>query len=250
MAQTTPNLGLTVWNLKSDLYDSGQLARNFIAIDQHDHSGNGKGSPIDATNAILNGSITGAKLATPAVGTGNLADGSVTNTKLADNSVTNTAIATDAVQNAEIQNDAVTNNKILSGTILTDKMAPIPACEISRITTQAWTSTSDSSPNWTSLDFTSIVYDTYTESGLSTAMADTTNNKIVAQKSGFYFVNLNVQWAGGVTAHARGLEIVSYISSTSYVVAEGFLNPQDFGKSIITRIINGIQISQIFSFFI
>jgi hypothetical protein len=112
MAQTTPNLGLTVWNLKSDLYDSGQLARNFIAIDQHDHSGNGKGSPIDATNAILNGSITGAKLATPAVGTGNLADGSVTSTKLADNSVTTNAIT----------NLNVTGNKIADGTITRAKL--------------------------------------------------------------------------------------------------------------------------------
>jgi len=71
MAQTTTNLKLTVWNNLSDPYDSSQLAQNFIFIDQHDHTGNGKGLPINTTSIsdlavtnakIANGTITTAKL--------------------------------------------------------------------------------------------------------------------------------------------------------------------------------------------
>jgi len=129
MAQTTPNLGLTVWNLRTDPYDSGQLAQNFIAIDQHDHS-NGKGAPIDATNAILNGSITGAKLASPAVGTGNIADYAVTSNKLANNSVTTSTITDLNVTGTKIADGTITRSKLTSIYTSTVPVSPTSGDEI------------------------------------------------------------------------------------------------------------------------
>ena len=117
MAQTTPNMQLTVWNLLSDPYDSSQLAQNFVAIDQHDHSGSGKGAPIDGTSALINGSVTSAKLASPSVNTGNLVDQSVTTDKIADSTG-----STDGVTTAKIATSAITNAKIADGTIRRAKL--------------------------------------------------------------------------------------------------------------------------------
>jgi len=117
MAQTTPNMQLTVWNLLSDPYDSSQLAQNFVAIDQHDHSGSGKGAPIDGTSALINGSVTSAKLASPAVNTGNLVDQSVTTDKIADSTG-----STDGITTAKLADTAVTNAKIADGTIRRAKL--------------------------------------------------------------------------------------------------------------------------------
>jgi hypothetical protein len=71
MAQTTTNLKLTVWNNLSDPYDSSQLAQNFIFIDQHDHTGNGKGLPI-GTTAISNLAVTNDKIANGTITTAKL----------------------------------------------------------------------------------------------------------------------------------------------------------------------------------
>ena len=108
---------LTVWNLLSDPYDSSQLAQNFVAIDQHDHSGSGKGAPIDGTSALINGSVTSAKLASPAVNTGNLVDQSVTTDKIADSTG-----STDGITTAKLADTAVTNAKIADGTIKRAKL--------------------------------------------------------------------------------------------------------------------------------
>lgn len=58
---TSPNMGLTIWNLLTDLFDYTQLESNFSAIDAHDHS-SGKGLQI-GTAGLANGAVTGAKLA-------------------------------------------------------------------------------------------------------------------------------------------------------------------------------------------
>lgn len=244
MAQTTPNLGLTVWNLKTDPYDSGQLAQNFIAIDQHDHSGNGKGSPIDATNAILNGSITGAKLASPAVGTGNIADYAITSTKLSPSSVTTEAILDGAVKTNEIDTGAVTETKIADSNVSVGKLKAIPACEINNTTSQQ-SITGTTSVTWVVADLTATNYDTVAESGVSsTAMADITNNRIYARKNGFYMVTFITEW-NHTAIGMRMAALWAYNSSNTVIsrVAESALPPTAtyISSPIIRQSISGIQ---------
>jgi len=60
MALFTKNLGLKVWNNQSDKYNYQELARNWLKVDDHDHSsGNGKQIPSDG---IADGSISIRKL--------------------------------------------------------------------------------------------------------------------------------------------------------------------------------------------
>ena len=119
MAQITPNLALTVWNNLSDPYNSYQLANNFVAIDQHDHSGDGKGLPINGATGILNGSISNAQLGTPCVATGNLQNDSVTSIKLQSNS-SNDALR--AVGEYHIQDLSISTEKIQDGAVTRDKI--------------------------------------------------------------------------------------------------------------------------------
>jgi microcystin-dependent protein len=98
---TLPNLGLTQWPSPSDHFSYVELANNWKAIDDHDHT-TGKGVQIptgglanlavtlgklasDSVDAskIVNGSVGSAELASGAVGTTQLADGSITVAKLA-----------------------------------------------------------------------------------------------------------------------------------------------------------------------
>ena len=113
MAQTTPNLQLTVWNNLTDPYNSEQLANNFIKLDQHDHSP-GKGAQIDGSS-IKDASITNAKLAANSVTTGTIASGAVQTTDLAD--ITTGSETTTGVTTSKIANGAITTNKILDSTI-------------------------------------------------------------------------------------------------------------------------------------
>lgn len=88
---TTPNLGLKVWNLTTDPYDSGQLADNWARVDEHDHaSGRGKQIP---TGGIENGAITAAKLA---VGANVPPDASISAAKIATGAVTSAKVASEA----------------------------------------------------------------------------------------------------------------------------------------------------------
>jgi len=87
---TTPNLGLKVWNLTTDPYDSGQLADNWARVDEHDHT-SGKGKQI-LTGAIADGAVTAAKLAT---GANVPPDSTITTAKLAAGSVTTSKIASE-----------------------------------------------------------------------------------------------------------------------------------------------------------
>lgn len=82
MSTTLPNMGLVKWDLTSDPYSHSQLAANFQAIDDHDHT-SGKGKLI-VTNSLTDLAVTTAKLADGSVTTAKLADGSVTAAKLAN----------------------------------------------------------------------------------------------------------------------------------------------------------------------
>jgi hypothetical protein len=112
MAQVTPNLQLTVWNNLSDPYDSGQLANNFVKIDLHDHSGNGKGVQINGATGIAPDSISSVQIGSNAIGSAELQQD---NTDPGSDS--NRAVGTDHIKNL-----AVTASKIANGTITRTKL--------------------------------------------------------------------------------------------------------------------------------
>lgn len=108
---TTPNMGLTAWDLGSDPYDHSQLATNFSAIDQHDHTV-GKGLQIP-TAGIANLAITSGKIAANAVvPLTHIAADSIPQSRLADDSVGAGELIDGSVQTAHIANGAVTSDKL------------------------------------------------------------------------------------------------------------------------------------------
>lgn len=72
---TTPNMGLTKWDLGGDAYDHSQLAANFGAIDLHDHT-TGKGVKIPA-GGIADGAITTSLIGLGAVTTDEILNGTI-----------------------------------------------------------------------------------------------------------------------------------------------------------------------------
>jgi hypothetical protein len=110
MSQITPYLGLTVWNDLADPYDSSQLVDNFIKIDNHDHTGGGKGIQID-TAAIKDSAITTAKIA----------DGAITDTDVnASAAIVDTKLATISTA-GKVSNSALANSGVtqVNGTNIT-----------------------------------------------------------------------------------------------------------------------------------
>lgn len=105
---TTPNLGLKVWNLSSDPYNSAQLADNWARVDEHDHT-NGKGMQIP-TAGIADGAITAPKLASSITTTPT--DNSVSTVKLVDGAVTTGKIADGTIATADMADGAITNDKL------------------------------------------------------------------------------------------------------------------------------------------
>jgi hypothetical protein len=102
---TSPNIGLTVWDLPTDDFDHTQLEQNWIAVDNHDHS-SGKGvqigtlgiQPLAITNALLAlGSVANANLQANSVATGNIQAGAVGNAQLAVGSVHGNVIPNAAI---------------------------------------------------------------------------------------------------------------------------------------------------------
>lgn len=110
MPLMTPNIGLEAWDLGTDDFDHSQLANNWVAIDNHDHTP-GRGlrisspaiAPLNVLTehiALLN--ITQPLLATPSVGTA----------QLFPHSVTKEILAEPAVYAANIANQQVTYEKL------------------------------------------------------------------------------------------------------------------------------------------
>lgn len=105
MATISTNMSLTCWTDLGDFFSNTELANNFTAIDEHDHT-SGKGVQI------------------PAGGIGPAA-------------VTATAIASNAVTTAKIADDAVTSDKLGTNSVLHDALGSIPACRVYKDTTTA-----------------------------------------------------------------------------------------------------------------
>ena len=81
MSTTLPNMGLVQWNLGGDTFSHTELANNFAAIDNHDHTP-GKGKLIPSA-AITDGAITAPKLASGAVDSTKIAAGGINDDRLA-----------------------------------------------------------------------------------------------------------------------------------------------------------------------
>lgn len=151
MSFLSTNMGIRVWDLPDDDFDSDELANNWMAIDAHDHT-TGKGLQIP-TGGIQNLAVTSAKLAEMAVTTGKintdavtqakianaavgtpelidlnvttakLADGAVTGPKLADNSVSGSKLADASVTEPKLANNAVSTRTILDANVTEPKLA-------------------------------------------------------------------------------------------------------------------------------
>lgn len=109
---TTPNMSLVAWDQGLDDYDWDQLANNWVAVDQHDHS-TGRGAKIPSGGIQDNAIITTK-----------IQDGSVVQSKLADNSVGGPQIINNSVGTAEIADGAVTTPKIANGAVTSQKLDP------------------------------------------------------------------------------------------------------------------------------
>jgi hypothetical protein len=120
MSVTLPNMGLVKWDGLNDKFSHEQLAANFQALDDHDHS-DGKGvripagglAPLSVSAAnIQDGAFTPEKLVDGAVTTPKIQNGAVTGGKIADDAVTTSRILDNAVTTPKINNGAVTDAKL------------------------------------------------------------------------------------------------------------------------------------------
>lgn len=100
MASVTPNMNLTKWDSVSDYFSHAQLAANFQAIDDHDHT-TGKGTQI-GYGGLSALTVGASELRTDAVITAKVQDGAITAGKLATTSVTTGKIATGAATSPKV----------------------------------------------------------------------------------------------------------------------------------------------------
>lgn len=97
------------------------MADQFIAYDPAANAGERLAPEVRteiavvAPSAVLNGSITTAKLAELSVATGKIIDGAVTTTKIATNGVATVNITASSVTTAKIADDAITPAKCATG---------------------------------------------------------------------------------------------------------------------------------------
>lgn len=87
MATTTTNLLLKAWNSVSDLFNHTELAANWQRIDDHDHTGSGKGLKIPA-GGLAPAAVHNTNLAADAVDGTVVVDNSIGGAKLTDGTVT------------------------------------------------------------------------------------------------------------------------------------------------------------------
>lgn len=155
MAITSSNLGLVLWNLPTDPYNSGQLADNFARIDEHDHSNN-KGLQI---------------------GTAGIQDAAITADKLAPGAVP-APPSLQPVGSSLILDGAVTNAKLAAGAVVLSTLPIFPYSRVTRSTNQAiGTSTSG-----VKVTFTTMVSDT------NSMWSAGTPTKLTCQTTGMYSI--------------------------------------------------------------
>lgn len=140
MGYFSSNMGLRVWDLPTDDWSRSELANNWEAVDDHDHSsGRGKQVPTGGiqdsaistikiqdlavgTTKLGNQIVTQAKLANASVGTPQLIDLGVTTAKLADNAVTGPKVADNSIGASKLMDGSITTNKLADGAVTTPKV--------------------------------------------------------------------------------------------------------------------------------
>lgn len=110
MASVTPNMNLVKWDSVSDYFSHAQLAANFQAIDDHDHT-SGKGTQIGygGLGAL---SVGASELRTDAVIEAKIQDSAVTTNKINNLAVSSGKLASSAVTTAKLATGAVTSPKV------------------------------------------------------------------------------------------------------------------------------------------
>lgn len=83
--RVSTNLSLNIWDILTDPYNHTQLAANWQAIDDHDHTA-GHGKRI-VTGSITDGAVTDVKLASNSVTTAKILDGTILGADLATGAV-------------------------------------------------------------------------------------------------------------------------------------------------------------------
>lgn len=89
MIGPTTNMGLKIWDQATDQFHYTELRDNWQQVEDHDHTGAGKGKKIGAT-ALLPASVT--------VANGALADGAVSTAKIQPQAVDDTLIAVGVIE--------------------------------------------------------------------------------------------------------------------------------------------------------
>jgi hypothetical protein len=130
----TPNMGLLIWNLDTDSFQSEELANTLIKVDLHDHT-EGKGAPI-GTAAIADGAITPEKLAAGVIADVSIPDGAITAAKLANNSVASANVINGSLVGADLANGTVTASQLADGGVTRAKTAQT-FIQAQRVTTSA-----------------------------------------------------------------------------------------------------------------
>jgi hypothetical protein len=111
----TPNMSLTAWTSSDDDFDHTQLATNFALVDGHDHSP-GKGTQLNAAEAIVNETITDALIAAATITGDKIADETITAALIANNTITAAQIANNTITSSQISNSAgITLEQLAAG---------------------------------------------------------------------------------------------------------------------------------------
>lgn len=83
--RTGVNMALSIWDTLPDDYNHTELANNWDAVDQHDHT-TGKGKKIPAGGLAAN-SVTGFELAPNSVTSNHIVDGTIQGVDIADGTI-------------------------------------------------------------------------------------------------------------------------------------------------------------------
>jgi len=119
----------STWTTKGDIVTHGTATFERLAVGTDGYvltadsaaSGGLAWGLVD--DAIADGAITAAKIATGAVGTSELADDAVTNAKIGVGAVGTTELAADAVDGDKIADDAIGSEHIATGAVGSDALA-------------------------------------------------------------------------------------------------------------------------------